>query len=389
MVPNLSDILAKAQVLHYGFHLTEAAKKAFGEEYLIKRRIYSNYDDDDFLAEEVPPEIVFPESGIVATAILKKESPLVVDYRDGTFFLKNTGSDSQEKIVDFIKKPPFYGCKLHTGEAVESFITKLFGHSIGIFAKTRCYFAKQDTVCKFCSIRANRGRPQDACHSVDVAKVLEAVEIAVTLDDAIDDVFISGGVSTDDYDANFIFYSDLAVAVKKHLLSLGKSVEVTLNTYPPRDLDLIDRLADTGIAVMVSLEAVREERRTFICPGKSVLFHELGVENLLRKLVSVVGHGRVLAFLIQGMEEDETLLDGVRQWAELGVCAVVHILHVDPGTWVQKQKIPIPSPEQILEMAKQVSQIYQVHHLDSSVLYGGRSSLDGEASRLDIAALTL
>ena len=384
MIPDLSDVQAKAQVLHDGFRLTEAAKNAFDEKYLIKRRIYSNYDDDDFLGEVVPPEILFPGSGIVATAILKIESPLVVDYRDGRFFLRDTGGTFSEKPVDFIRKPPFYGQRLSTGEAVESYITKLFGHSIGIFARTSCFFAKQDTVCKFCSIRANQGRPQDACHSVDASKVLEAVEIAVTLDDSIDDVFISGGVTTEDYDENFIFYTDLAVAVKKRLHSLGKAVEVTLNTYPPRDLNLIDRLTDTEIAVMVSLETVEEERRSFVCPGKSKLFHELGVETLLRKLVSVVGHGRVLAFLIQGMEDDEILLQGVQRFAELGVCAVVHVLHVDPGTWVQKQGIPIPEPERIVEMAKQVSQIYRTHGLDASVLYGGRSSLDGEASRLEL-----
>ena len=381
MVSYLSDIQAKAQVLHYGFKLTNAAKNAFHSDYLVKRRVYSNYDDGNFLSMDVPPEIVFPNTGIVATAILKNDSPWTVDYQDGYFFLRNDHTDSQKIAVDFITKPPFYGKKLKNGDAVESYITKLFGHSIGVFARTSCYFAKQDTVCKFCSIRSNQGRPNDTCHQVDIPSILEAIETAVTLDEAINDVFISGGVTTGDFDENFIFYSDLAISVKKLLRSLGKSVEVTLNTYPPQDLKLIDRLRDTGIAVMVSIETANDERRSFICPGKSRLFHEIGVAKLLKKLVSVVGYGRVLAFLIQGLEDEQVLLECVRCLGDLGVCAVVHVLHVDPGTWVYEQKILVPSPDKIVEMAKQVSRIYHAYHLDSSVLYGGRSSLDGEASR--------
>lgn len=381
MINFISDIQAKAQVLHHGFSMTNAALNAFSSDYLFKRRVYSNYDDGYFLEIDVPPEIVFPNSGIVATAILKNESPWTVDYREGCFFLRNTNSDAQAITVDFIKKPEFYGKKLKNGDAVESHITKLFGHSIGVFARTSCCFAKQDAVCKFCSIRSNQGRPSDTCQHVDITNILEAVEIAVTLDNSINDVFISGGVSTEDFDENFIFYSDLAISVKKLLQRLGKTVEVTLNTYPPRDLNLIDRLANTGIAAMVSIETADDERRSFICPGKSRLFHEIGVVRLLEKMVSVMGYGRVLVFLIQGIEDEQVLLNGVQRLAELGVCAVVHVLHVDPGTWVFEQKIPIPPPERIVEMAKRVSNIYHTYHLDSSVLYGGRSSLDGEASK--------
>ena len=116
MINFISDIQAKAQVLHHGFSMTNAALNAFSSDYLFKRRVYSNYDDGYFLEIDVPPEIVFPNSGIVATAILKNESPWTVDYREGCFFLRNTNSDAQEITVDFIKKPEFYGKKLKNGE---------------------------------------------------------------------------------------------------------------------------------------------------------------------------------------------------------------------------------------------------------------------------------
>ena len=376
----LSDIRMKALVLHQGFRMTDSAQNAIGSGYLLKRRVYSNYDDSNFLLEAVPPEIVFPKSGIVATAILKNSSPLVVDYQEGRFLMYNEETDSEKTEVNFLKRPPFYGKRISNGNLVESYVTKLFGHSLGIFAKTGCLFARQGKVCKFCSISANQGRPKDICRNADVSAILEAVEKAVILDDSINDVFISGGVGTDDFDENFVFYSDLAIAIKEKLISLEKSVEVTLNTYPPRDLKLIDRLENTGIAVMISLETVDDEMRSFICPGKSELFSEIVVDNLLKKLVSVVGYGRVLTFLIQGIEDDRVILKGVERLAKMGVCAVVHILHVDPGTWVSEQNMSVPDPDRILAVAREASRIYRKYSLNSAVLYGGRSSLDGEYS---------
>lgn len=378
-----NDIQAKAHVLHHGIRLSQAAKDSFNSKFLLKRRFYSNYDDYDYLNINVPQEIVFPESGIVATVILKNSSPWIVDYCNNQFFLTHEGSDNFKKQVCFLPTPLFYGKKLKNGDSVEQYITKLFGHSIGVFASTNCFFAQRDNVCKFCSISANQGRPKDACPKVNVPCILEAIKIAVSCDQTINDIFISGGVTTNNFDDNFIFYSNLAISVKNLLLSLGKTVEVTLNTYPPRNLELINRLQGTDIAVMVSIETIKDDIRSFICPGKSIMFNSIGVDNIFEKFVSAVGYGRVLAFVIQGLEDTETIMRGVQHFATLGVCIVVHVLHVDPGTWVYRQNITPPLPDEIIEIAKQVSKIYHLHKFDSSKLYGGRSSLDAESSWYD------
>lgn len=376
-----SDLQTKAHVLHYGVRLSQVAKDKFSSDFLLKRRVYSNYDDDDYLDINVPQEIIFPESGIVATVILKNSSPWIVDYYNNKFFLIHDGSDNLKKQVCFFPVPPFYGKKLKNGNLVEQYVTKLFGHSIGVFGSTNCFFAQQGKVCKFCSISANQGRPKDTCSRIDVSCILEAVKIAVSCDYTINDIFISGGVITNNFDNNFIYYSNLAILVKKLLLSLGKKIEVTLNTYPPCNLELIDRLHGSGIAVMVSIETIRDDTRSFICPGKSVIFNSIGVDNILKKFVSAVGYGRVLAFVIQGLEDAETLIHGVQHFAALGACIVVHVLHVDPGTWVYSQNIVPPLPDEIIKITQRVSKIYHLHKFDSSILYGGRSSLDMEASR--------
>lgn len=372
---------AKAQLLHYGISLTETAKAELRSgNYLGKRRVYSNYDDDCFLDVEVPPELFFTDSRFPATAIYKEDSPWTVCFENGHFFMKSESFPDYYKEILFLKKPAFYGKQLSNGEYAESYVTKLFGHSLGVFASTNCYFAEIGQACKFCSIKSNQGRPNDACKRVNKLMLLEAIEMAVNHDKDIDDIFISGGVISSDFDLNFLWYCEIAKAIKEKLAQMGKHIDVTLNTYPPANLDLAENLRGSDIAVMLSIETIDDELRKKICPGKSVLFNSLGMDNIFKRFVDVVGYGRVLAFVIEGIEDENTILRGVSYYGAMGVCIVVHVLHVDPGTWIAEQNMKSPKPEIILETAEAVSVIYHDNALDTSILYGGRSSLDAESS---------
>lgn len=376
-----SAMWAKAQLLHYGVSLSDSAIQQIRKgDYLGKRRVYSNYDEDTFFDIEVPPELFFTDSKFPATAIFKKDSPWTIIYENGCFYMTSSMYPDYSKEIVFLKKPSFYGKLLHNGDSVEQYVSKLFGHSLGVFASTHCYFAETNQVCKFCSIKANQGRPQDVCPRADVSLVVEAVEIAVQDDENLDDVFISGGVINGDYDKNFLWYCELAKAIKQRLYELGKSIEVTLNTYPPKHLELVENLRDTGIVAMISIETVDDGLRKKICPGKSILFNELGIKNIFQKFVDAVGYGKVLAFVIEGIEDEETILRGVDEYGAMGVSLVVHVLHVDPGTWIEEQNMKSPNPQTILDTAQKVAAIYHKNRLDTSVYYGGRSSLDGESS---------
>lgn len=375
------DIEAKALLLHYGISFTKNAQRQLEKSYLEKRRVYSNYDEFLYSKTTVPPEVCLQDSMMPATVIIRKDSPLHVDFCDGFFLLLNDFEHSYNKKIGFYKTPSFYGKRLINGERVEQYITKLFGHTIGVFASTHCYFAEKGIACKFCSIKSNSMRPQDATSCVSIDRVCEAIEVALACDDSINCVFISGGVISEDYNSNFLFYCSLAKEIKRRVNSINPAIEVTLNSLPPKSLDLVEGLRDTGIAYMLSMEAIDTDTRRFYCPGKNELFESLGVEKILDKFVDAVGYGRVLSFVIEGIENKRTILDGARFFGKKGVCIVSHILHIDPGTWVYSQGMCPPPVDEIMEIASEMSKIYHEFGLDTSILYGGRSSLDGESSK--------
>lgn len=379
-----SDIEAKALLLHYGVTFTDSALSEFQNEstLLSKRRVYSNYDEKSYLSIPVPPEVVFSSSKIVANVILKKESPLRIDYCDGHFFLQDKNNPTYQKRIDFFKSPLFYRKRTSSGDYTNRYITKLFGHSLGVFVSPSCFFSRHDTICKFCSIKSNQGRPSNACSisPSNLDKLLESIEIALSCDNSINCIYISGGVTSADFDSNFLYYCNIAIEIRKKVNMINPNVEVTLNSYPPYSLTLFDKLKDNNIAYMLSIEALSDNKRAFYCPGKSKIYGNYGLDRIIDKLLNVVGYGKVLAFVIEGIEEPEKIIQAAQSYGYMGVCIIAHILHVDPGTWVENNKMQVPSVDEIIKTASALSHVYHRYGIDSSRYYGGRSSLDTESS---------
>lgn len=377
---DMNDIKLKAELLHYGVGISRIAAEKFGDPFLAKRRVYSNYDDSRFLHIDVPQEIIFPNSQIAANAILKETSPWAIVFRNNKFFLQGKNNLSATHEITFPLKPSYYDKKLRNGELTSSYVTKIFNHSLGIFVRTNCFFAEIDLPCKFCSIATNQGRPLDTPQFINKSLLLEAVKNALLDDSSINDIFISGGIISNNLDKNFLYYLDIAENIKNLIMELNLSTEVTLNVYPPRNINLIDCLKNTQIVLMISIETFNAHLRKFICPGKAELFNEYGVNKLLDRFVSAVGYGRVLTFVIDGIEDRSLILLGAERLAQMGVCTVAHVLHIDPGTWIEQQGFRVPLPEDIIRTTIGIAEVYQKYHLDTHIFYGGRSSFDAEAS---------
>lgn len=379
----MNEVEVKAQILSYGIKYTPVALQQFNSNpsFLSKRRVYGNPDDVDFFSCDVPQEIVLQPMGLVVNAVIRDTSPWTVDYTDGRFVLRN---DEYEWVdVTFTPKPKFYGLKLSNGNNVESILTYLFGHTIGIFKNTSCLFAFQKMACKFCSIGCNGGRPKDVVAALDNDLVLEALNTAFdNCDVDIDSIFISGGNHNQDFDTNFLNYLRLATSIEQLVHSKGLNVKITLNVYPPQDIKLIEQLRNHDLNVMVSTEVYDGERFRLICPGKSKLLSQSYLDAVLKKYVEVLGQNHVFNFLIQGLESTSSLQKGLDYYSSIGVCSIVHVLRIEPGTEIESCDVYVPTPEQIVDMARYMQNICKAKGFDSSKAYGGRSSLDKEYSLL-------
>jgi len=369
----------KAELLSYGVRLSESARLKFGHPYLRKRRFYGNPDELLTGSSELPQEIILLPSMSVVNGLFRNSSPWSLSVIDGEFVVcKN---DAIISAVTFPIEPLYYSLKTKSGVQVNSIVTFLFGHALGIFVNTTCRFASQGNPCKFCSISANEQRPDNAMHWLSAETVSEALSIALDNDNGfVDCIFISGGNFDLDFDDNFSYYSDIAIAAKKVCSYKNRDIEVTLNVFPPKTIDLLEKLKNRAINLLISTEVFEEDNYNFYCPGKAMAYSRDALNKILRASVEILGNKRVYSFAIQGLESDTILLEGVKAYSEMGVCTIVHILHPDPNTYAHKANIPIPSPERILYVAQQVSEIYGKYDFNTSSIYGGRSSLDKESS---------
>jgi len=370
----------KASLLFHGFNMNERAIDAFGSPYLSKRRVYGNTDDDNYNMIEVPQEIILKNSNIIVAAILKDNSIWELDFRKGEFFL--TSNDFQDVEVSFTKTPPFYDMKTSEGIEVKSIMSMIFGDTLGIFANTTCYFATFERQCQYCSIRSNVARPNDIIGNQTIVQTIEALKMAISNDEnMIDHIFLSGG-NIHGINDNFIFYVSLAKRVKKIIDESERDIKVMLNVFTPNDLSLINNLKDSGISVLVSTEVFDATLFAEYCPGKNEVITKEHLKKGLRKYLDVLGDGNVYSIVMQGLEPISSLKEGILEYAEMGVCPIVNILHVDPGTVIYERQMAPPQPNEMIEIASFVQEVYAANGFDTTRVYGGRSAFDRESSKM-------
>lgn len=375
------NLRIKAELLSYGMQITDAALQVFSLPYLGKRRAYSNTDSKDYFHVNIPQEVILLPERIVVGVTINHSSPWVIDHRTGEFCLVNQKTD-EIATISFTLHPPFYGLEVEPGILVEHVLTYIFGHSLGIFVNSSCYFATPERHCRYCSIKCNGARPKDNVKVLNAQLIAKAVDLALQHDGGLfDSIFISGG-NFNDFDANFARYVDIAKAVMDCVRRSGKQVRVMLSVFPPKDKKLLDLLRDTGIDVLLGTEAFSEKAYATFCPGKSKVLSKARLYDTLAYAVSVLGKGHVYSIVIHGLEDDETVICGVERYAQMGVGTIVNVLHMDPGTEINNMNVSIPSPQSILTVTKAVAKIYAQYGFDTHQAYGGRSSFDAECSTL-------
>ncbi len=373
-----SNIRLKAEILSEGISFSARALENLPSDVLVKRRAYGNPDEINGTELSLPQELVLLPEGITVGISASLLAPFTVDYTGERFVLLR--NDEFKCEIGFTRSPEFYGAICDSGEKVENVLTYVSGHYLGIFVNTACYFASPGRQCKYCSIRANSRRPEANLKKVTKESATSAVRRAVELSrDKFDLVFISGGNFTN-RDENFVYYRDIALSIRSELNTIAPEIEVVLNVFPPDKLALIDTLCGSGINVLVSTEVFSEEGYAYHCPGKSKILPKKRLYTVLKRYVKALGKGHVYSIVIQGLESTDSLIDGIWDYAERGVCTVVNVLHLDPDTELAKEGAKRPDADDILRVAKELEKVYSKHGFDTRRIYGGRNSFDAECS---------
>jgi len=298
-------------------------------------------DDKAFLFDGVPAMV--PTLGKFA-----QESPyLVTRNEDGEYAVTNNGEIVMP--VEFVSSPKFYELKTKDGIPYKKIAVL---HSTDVLATTvsqRCIrWRREGERCQFCAIENSLGN--DLTISLKTPNQLaEVAEAAVRLDGVKHMIMTTGTMNYRDMGVHYLV--ECTRALKEKVPNLGIQVQFE----PPEDLEDMKYLHEAGVdAVGIHLESFNQEIRERITPGKAQISIDRYFESF-KYAVDIFGRNQVSTYIIVGLgETEESIVEGCRQVAKIGVYPFVVPLRPIMGTPLENMQAPDPKlMEQIyLRVAK-------------------------------------
>jgi hypothetical protein len=373
-MPN--SAVLKAELLSHGVRPTSAFLAAYGPPYLAKQRAYGNPDDLPFLGHDLPQEMLLSPADLVCSVNLRSASSWSLDVDGEGGFIVRRGDLALP--ITFPRTPAFYEERLADGRPARSVVTLYGGASLGIFVHGNCSLVDLEKACQYCSISPNRSRETEFPRVISESLLRSALRVALA--DATcpaAQVMINGG-NFPDPDRGFLYYARLCAAAREVIEESGRDVELHLIVFPPARLELLRELDGLDVAVAMNMEVFDPVLFERYCPGKVDVLGRAHILAALTRAAEILGPGRVFSILVGGLEEQESMAEGMAFLAARGVVPVINVFHPDPETPLADR--PAPAAGRILEMGRSLQEVFlQASFARPFYWRCGRNSLDTEA----------
>jgi len=227
--------------------------------------------------------------------------------------------------------------------------------------QTCAYWGNADQ-CAFCGIGVTLANGRTIARKTP--EMLAEVAVAARdLDGAVDATLTTGTTATPDKGALYVARCGQAVREAS-----GLPVEVQFE--PPRDLDVIDRVADMGISSAgIHVETFDPQVLARIAPAKA----RTGIDGYFRaweRAVAAFGEGQVSTYVILGMGEDPDLIvEGCRRAIDIGVYPFV--VPIRPVAGSLMEDVTPPGREYTERIYRKVAAYMSERGLDASVPKAG------------------
>ena len=200
--------------------------------------------------------------------------------------------------------------------------------------QTCAYWGNSDQ-CTFCGIGVTLANGRTIAKKTP-QMLAEVAVAAKDLDGAVDATLTTGTTATPDKGALYVARCGQAVYEAS-----GLPVEVQFE--PPRDLAVIDQVADLGIgSVGIHVETFDPQVLARVAPAKA----RTGIDGYFRaweRAVAAFGAGQVSTYVILGMGEDPDLIvEGCRRAIDIGVYPFVVPLRPTVGSLMEQMTAPSP-----------------------------------------------
>jgi hypothetical protein len=300
---------------------------------------------------EVPNEISL-YGGIVAKLIPRKNSPLSL-IRDGEHYYIINKKDGQHiSEVTFTERPIHYEKFTSRGMPMRD-VGQVMGRDCLAIAPYRdCDFHSDGQNCRFCNIKFTNMQ-SGTTKIPDIRDVRELVQESKGRFGFYD---LTGGTFNDrNFEADL--YSDFGEVIRD---VVGQKFSGPFSFTPPEDLTKLERIHKTGVDVIsFNREIWNETVWKDVCPGKS----KIGAEKFDAAFMhakNLWGVGNVaVQFIIGPWESNQSLLEGVEYYADMGIMPNITIFGSYPGSMYQNR--PSKNLRETIEFFTELGKVYKKH----------------------------
>jgi radical SAM protein (TIGR04043 family)/putative N-acetyltransferase (TIGR04045 family) len=280
-----------------------------------------------FLVDGLPVSVP-----IAADYVLR--SPFVLKETQGTGYdlLKNGKPVS---TIHVVPEPQFYSKSTDEGIPYRQ-IALLHGKDcLATTVLQQCVHWKNFQKCSFCATEASLSSKQTIAKKTP-GQLAEVAKAARDMDGVTHMVLTSG--TGDPPGSEISYLAQCARAIKAHA-----KIPVQVQIAPPKDLGLMDQLADAGVeSIGIHIESFDSDILSKIAPAKA----HIGLnhyEKAWKKAVQLFGVNQVSSFIIAGLGESMTSIAwGSEFLADLGVYPFVVPLRPIPGSRLASASPPGP-----------------------------------------------
>lgn len=233
-----------------------------------------------------------------------------------------------------------------------------------------CRYWSTGDQCKFCTIPVSLNLERTILEKTpeQIAEVVKAAEGTAT------HVLLTTG-TPDVYDVGVNRLINIVKGIRRI-----SDVPIAVQFEPPKDIELLDELADAGVnAVGIHLESADEKIREEMSPGKTAY----GSIELYRKTwqhaIPLFGRGNVTTFLLHGLGEDiETTLEFIAEIAKMGVLPIVAPIRPSTGSHLAEfTPTYVNNLDESVDFYKKIGQILYSEGLNPKETVAGCSLCGG------------
>jgi radical SAM protein (TIGR04043 family) len=215
-----------------------------------------------------------------------------------------------------------------------------------------CDFWRDERRCKFCGIELTL-KDRSTVGFKNARSLVETIQLAKELD-GISNIVFTSGVAPDE-DRALEKYAEICSQVKNET-----GLPIQLQIIPPEDFSWFQRLKDSGVdALGIHIETFDPEVFERVTPGKAKIGFNRYVESW-KEAVRVFGRWQVSTYVLVGMGEDlQTVIDGARLCAEIGVYPFIVPFRPVAGT--PMENVRPPSPETMEYVYREAAKIMSAY----------------------------